>query len=177
MIALLIGPGLLGLAAVAGGGRGGCASDPTRGYAFAESYDESIRTVAVPNWGNDTFARGLELTLTDAIIKRLQRHTPYRVVSTDRADTTLSGTITEARLARLSDDPQTGLAQEQVYELTVRFSWVDNRTGETRVLREQFSAAGVFAPARGAGERIEVGQRDAIDELARDIVESLRAAW
>ena len=130
---------LAAVATVAAAGVGGCSTDPTRGYAFAESYDESIRTVAVPNWGNDTFARGLELTLTDAIIKRLQRHTPYRVVSADRADTTLSGVITEARLARLSDDPQTGLAEEQVYELTVRFSWVDNRTGETRVLREQFA--------------------------------------
>ena len=177
MIRRLVGVGLLGLAGLAMGVVGGCSSDPTRGYAFAESYDESIRTVAVPNWSNDTFSRGLELTLTDAIIKRIQRHTPYRVVSSDRADTILSGTITEARLTRLSDDPQTGLVQEQVYELTVRFSWIDNRTGENRVVRENFSAAGVFAPAHGAGERIEVGQRDAIDELARDIVETLRATW
>lgn len=155
----------------------GCSSDPTQGYSFADSYDESIRTVAVPIFSNLTFARGTETMLTDAIAKRIQRHTPYRVVSSERADTTLSGTITRAELGLLSDDPQTGLAQEQTYRLTVDFAWIDNRTGQTQVARQSFSATGVFAPARGAGERIEVGQRDAIDELARDIVETMRSSW
>jgi hypothetical protein len=67
--------------------------------------------------------------------------------------------------------------QEQTYRLTVRFVWRDNRTGETRVARENFSATGVFTPVRAGAERIEVGQRDAIDELARDIVASMRSSW
>jgi uncharacterized lipoprotein YmbA len=154
-----------------------CSSDPTAGYAFAESYDTAIRTVSVPIFQNETFSRGLETTLTDAIVKRIQRHTPYRVVASERADTTLTGTITRTELGVLSDDPQTGLAQEQTYRITVRFTWLDNRTGQSRVVRENFSSTGVFAPAREVGDRIEVGQRDAIDELARDIVESMRGAW
>lgn len=172
-LARLFGAGVAGAALALSG----CASDPSRGYAFADSYDETIATVSVPIFTNLTFARGTETLLTDAIIKRLQRHTPYRVVVSDRADTTLTGSITGAELGRLSDDPQTGLAQEQTYRLTVRFAWVDNRTGQTRVAREDFAATGVFSPARGAGERLEVGQRDAIDELARDIVETMRSSW
>ena len=156
---------------------GGCASDPSRGYAFAEPYDASVRTVGVPMFANQTFARGTELTLTDAIIKQIQQQTPWRVVSPERADTVIEGVITNAELGVLSNDPDTGLTQEQTYRLTIRFSWRDNRTGETRVARENFTATGVFAPARGAGERIEVGQRDAIDELARDIVATMRSAW
>jgi len=154
-----------------------CSSDPTAGYAFADTYDTQIKTVSVPIFKNETFGRGLETTLTDAIVKRIQRHTPYRVVASERSDTTLSGTITRVELQRLSDDPQTGLAQEQTYRITVRFTWLDNRTGQPRVVRENFAATGVFAPARGVGDRIEVAQRDAIDELARDIVESMRASW
>lgn len=156
---------------------GGCSSDPSRGYAFAEPYDASVRTVGVPVFANQTFARGTELTLTDAIIKQIQQQTPWRVVSPERADTVIEGVITNAELGVLSNDPRTGLTQEQTYRLTIRFSWRDNRTGETRVARENFTATGVFAPARGAGERIEVGQRDAIDELARDIVATMRSAW
>lgn len=156
---------------------GGCSSDPSRGYAFAEPYDSSVRTVGVPVFANQTFARGTELTLTDAIIKQIQQQTPWRVVSPERADTVIEGVITNAELGVLSNDPRTGLTQEQTYRLTIRFSWRDNRTGETRVARENFTATGVFAPARGAGERIEVGQRDAIDELARDIVATMRSAW
>lgn len=159
------------------GSLGGCSTDPTRGYAPAGAYDASVRTVSVSNFENQTFSRGLELRLTDAIVKRIQRRTPYRVVPAERADTALSGAITGVDLRRLSDDPQTGLAQEESYQITIRFAWVDNRTGEARVVRENFSAAGVFAPARGAGERIEVGQRDAIDELAQAVVESMRSGW
>lgn len=165
---------VLAAAALAGGG---CSSDPTRGYAFAEAYDTGVQSVAVPIFSNQTFARGVELALTEAIIKQIQRHTPWRVASPERADTTLEGVITNAELGVLSNDPRTGLAQEQTYRLTVRFAWRDNRTGETRVVRERFASTGVFAPARAAGERIEVGQRDAIDELARDIVGSLRSSW
>ncbi len=155
----------------------GCSTDPTAGYAFADTYDTGIQTVSVPIFKNETFSRGLETQLTDAIVKRLQRHTPYRVVASDTADTTLSGAITQTDLRRLSDDPQTGLVEEQSYRITVRYTWLDNRTGQPRVSRENFTATGVFAPSRGVGERLEVGQREAIDELARDIVESLRAAW
>jgi hypothetical protein len=156
---------------------GACSSDPTRGYAFAEPYDASVRTVGVPIFANQTFARGTDLTLTDAIVKQIQQQTPWRVVAPERADTVIEGVITNAELGVLSNDPRTGLTQEQTYRLTIRFSWRDNRTGETRVARENFTATGVFAPARGAGERIEVGQRDAIDELARDIVATMRSAW
>lgn len=155
----------------------GCSSDPTRGYAFAEPYDASVRTVGVPIFSNETFARGTELTLTDAIVKQIQQQTPWRVVSPDRADTVVEGAITNAELGVLSNDPDTGLVQEQTYRLTVRFVWRDNRTGETRVARENFSATGVFTPVRAGAERIEVGQRDAIDELARDIVASMRSSW
>lgn len=167
--AAVLGAVVLGVAA--------CSSDPTRGYAFAEPYDPSVRTVGVPIFANHTFARGTELTLTEAVVKQIQQQTPWRVVSPERADTVIEGVITDAELDVLSNDPATGLTEEQVYRLTIRFSWRDNRTGETRVAREQFSATGVFAPARGAGERIEVGQRDAIDELARGIVAEMRSAW
>ncbi len=154
-----------------------CSADPRRGYAFAEPYDASVRTVGVPIFANHTFARGTEIALTEAIVKQIQQQTPWRVVAPDRADTVIEGTITDAELGLLSNDPRTGLVEEQTYRLTVRYAWRDNRTGETRVARENFSATGVFAPARGAGERIESGQRDAIDELARDIVATMRSAW
>lgn len=154
-----------------------CSSDPSRGYAFAEPYDAGVRTVGVPIFSNETFARGTEITLTDAVIKQIQQQTPWRVVSPDRADTVIEGVITDAELGVLSNSPRSGLAEEQTYRLTIRFAWRDNRTGETRVAREEFSAVGVFAPARPVGERIEVGRRDAIDELAEDIVATMRSSW
>src|SRR5690606_18398285 len=75
---------------------GGCASDPTNGYAFASAYDQSVRTVAVPIFGNPTFEHGIEFQLTEAIVKEIHRSTPWRVVDREQAQTELAGAMTSA---------------------------------------------------------------------------------
>lgn len=155
----------------------GCASAPNQGYAFDSGFDESIRTIAVPIFRNETTSRGLEVQLTEAVQKQLQQRTPWRLSSTDRADTTLVGVITGTQLSVLSDDPQTGLVQEQAVRITIRFEWRDNRSGEVLVARDGYSASAVFSPSRGVGDRLEMGQRNAIDELASDLVSDLRSSW
>ncbi|MCA9277257.1 MAG: LptE family protein [Phycisphaerales bacterium] len=155
----------------------GCASTPNQGYAFDSGFDESIRTIAVPIFRNETTSRGLEVQLTEAVQKQLQQRTPWRLSSTDRADTTLVGVITGTQLSVLSDDPQTGLVQEQAVRITIRFEWRDNRSGEVLVARDGYSASAVFSPSRGVGDRLEMGQRNAIDELASDLVSDLRSSW
>lgn len=156
---------------------GGCSSDPRSGYAFGTGHDESIRTVALPMFGNTTYSHGVELDLTDAIVKEIHRSTPWRVAPADRADTTLSGTIVDVELRKLGTAPVSGLVQELAVEVAVDYEFKDNRTGRVLVARQGFRAAESFVPARGVGERIEVGERQAIEELARDIVASLRDAW
>lgn len=155
----------------------GCASDPTRGYSFESSYSTDVRTVHVPIFENPTFARGVEIELTDAIIKEIQRVTPWTVVAAESAQTSLTGRITEAELRRLSTGRDTGIAQELAYSVTVEFEWKDNRTGRVLTSRRGFRASDTFVPARGVGERIEHGQRGAVQRLARDIVAELRSNW
>ncbi len=155
----------------------GCASDPSRGYAFSSTFDESIQSVAVPIFRNETTSRGLELQLTESIIKELQRRTPWHIARADRADTTLVGVITSTELSVLSDDPQTGLVQEQAARITIRFEWRDNRSGELLAARDNYSAAAVFSPSRAVGDRLELGQRAVIDELAHDVISEMRSGW
>ena len=165
---------------VGGGGglfTGGCSADPTQGYSFTHSHDETVRTVAVPMFQNPTFSRGLEIELTDAIIKEIQAKTPWRVTSEGTANTTLSGTLTDSRLRRLSIGRDTGYAQEIAVELTVDFDWKDSRTGKTLVSRRNFTASEAFVPASPANERIESGQHAAVQRIARDIVAELRSNW
>lgn len=154
-----------------------CASDPTQGYAFESAFDSQIKTVAVPIFRNESMARGLELQLTEAVIKEIQRRTPWRIADSDRADTTLTGAITATSLSVLSDSPRTGLVQEQAVRITIRFDFRDNRTGDSLAARDGFAATATFAPERGVGDRLELGQRSAIDELARDLVSELRSSW
>ena len=156
---------------------GGCASDPTQGYSFTRSHDTTVRTVAVPIFQNPTFARGLEIELTDAIIKEIQSKTPWRVAPEGTANTTLSGTLASSRMRRLSTGRDTGMSQELQVELTVDFDWKDARTGKSIVSRKSFTAAEAFVPASPANERVEAGQHAAIQRLARDIVSELRSNW
>ncbi|MCC6677228.1 MAG: hypothetical protein IT436_08790 [Phycisphaerales bacterium] len=154
-----------------------CASDPAQGYSFKPLHDENIRTVAVPVWDNETFSTGLEVELTEAIIKEIQRTTRWAVVPAAEADSVLSGSITGSELRRFSSDSKTGLVEEMGVELRVDFDWQDNRTGRSLVARRAFSALDTFVPAEGTGERIEKGQHGAVQQLARDIVAELRTTW
>jgi hypothetical protein len=153
-----------------------CASDPARGYSFKSTYLGG-RSVAVPVWGNETYSQGLEVALTQAIIAEIQRTTPWLVVPPDRADTVLSGVLTRSQLRALSTARGTGLVQEMAVSLTVDFDWRSNRTGESLVSRKDFQAVQTFIPATGTGERIELGESAAVQELAHDIVAELRSNW
>ncbi|MBL8760864.1 MAG: hypothetical protein JNL50_06115 [Phycisphaerae bacterium] len=154
-----------------------CSTDPTKGYSFSSTHDESIRTVAVPIFNNSTFEAGLDAQLTEAIIKEIQRTTRWTVVSSGAADATLSGSLLAADLGTLSRAPVTGLTQEHIVTLRVDFEFKDNRSGQVISARRGFAASETFIPARGVGERLGVGQHNAVQTLARDVVHELRSGW
>lgn len=154
-----------------------CASSPNKGYAFSSSFDKSISSISVPIFANDTLQRGLEVTLAESLNKQVRARTPWSLTKSDQADTTLVGVITSHSLSQLSQAPRTGLVQEQLVRITVNFEWRDNRTGKLIVARNGFAASSTFAPQRGVGERLEHGQRQAIEELAADIISQLRQGW
>lgn len=155
----------------------GCASNASNGYAFNSTFDESIKTIAVPIFENTTLQRGMEIQLAESINKQIRTRTPWALAQSDRADTTLLGVITAHNLAQLSQAPRTGLAQEQTIRITINFEWRDNRTGDILVARNNFAATSTFVPQRGVGERIEHAQREAIEELAKDLISQLRESW
>ncbi len=170
---------LLGCSAALGclTGLTGCASDPSQGYAFSTVFDESINSVAIPILRNETTSRGLEVQLTESLIKELQRRTPWHIAPTDQADTTLVGVITATGLRASSNARGSGLVQEQAVQITMRFEWRDNRTGEILVARDNYSASAIFSPNIKIGDRIETGQRAVIEELAYDIISEMRSGW
>lgn len=167
----------LALCCAALGAGSGCASDPTQGYALGGTHSSDVHTVAVPVFDNTTYNHGLEMQLTQAISNEIAKTTPWAVTSRDRADTTLSGSITDVRMRNLGKSQDSGLVQELGVDIAVSFQWTDNRTGKTLVARRDFRAAGTFAPVFGVGERLETGQLAAIEALARDIVAQLRSGW
>jgi hypothetical protein len=155
----------------------GCASDPSQGYSMKPPYREDVKTIAVPIFDNATYAHGVGVELTDAIVKEINRSTPWRVTSLENADTTLRGTVTDTDLRKLTTNSDSGLVESLAVEITVSFEWKKIESGEVLVAKRNFRGARVFVPAQGAQERLEYGRSAAIDQLARDIVGMLRSSW
>lgn len=155
----------------------GCASDPTRGYVWGETYDPDIGSIAVPIFVNETHERGIHTQLTEAVIKEISSSTPWQVGSLGATCTRINGVVTDVSLRRLARDRTTGLVEELAVVLTVSFEWVDERTGEVLVSRRGLRVGEAFVPARGANEPIEAGRAAAVEDAAREIVALLRSSW
>jgi hypothetical protein len=151
------------------------------GNSFSQSspsnsiYRENVRTVAVPIFSNKTFNRGLEFNLSKAVITQLESRTPYHVAPKERADTLLEGEIMSTRVNNISRSPFNALPQEQLFLITVNFTWKDLRTGQIYVERRGFEQSAPYYPT--LGEDPSVGTQDNIEKLALAIVEELQAPW
>ena len=155
----------------------GCATDPKEGYSFQSTFGAEIRSITVPIFDNYTYTPELPVDITDAVIKELQRMTPWAVTDPEHADATLTGVVRSIELKKLSADRDSGMVQEMAVTVVVDFDLRDNRSGKVLVSRRRFAGVDTFVPTRGTGERLEVGQRAAVGRMARDIVGELRSDW
>lgn len=152
------------------------------GYMVGNAYQADIRTVHVPIFESDDFRRGVEFQLTEAVQREIQRTTPFRIAKGPYADTRLTGRIVNIRKLPLSetrfDDPR-----ELELQYVVEVTWEDLRTG--RLLAEQqvpieadtvqLISTASFAPE--LGHSLATATQEAIDRMARQIVELMEVPW
>jgi hypothetical protein len=173
----LIGAMVIVAAACIGPGLAGCSSNPATGYAAVSTFPDQYRTVSVPIFVNDTFARGIEFDLTDAVVKEIEARTPYKVSRTAVADTELLGRVREVELDQLSRSRTTGLGEEVIVSVTIDFQWRDLTTDTSIVDRKSFTGNSLFLPSTPAGERLELGRMAVVQQLAQDLVAEMRGSW
>jgi outer membrane lipopolysaccharide assembly protein LptE/RlpB len=150
-------------------------SPPKNGYQWHSLYREDVQTVAVPIFTNRDFRRGVEFSLSKAVVNQLEAHSPYKVVPRERADTVLEGEIAKVEVSTLSRLYQEGVPQEQSLILTVNFVWKDLRNGRILMERKNFQQAAAFYPTLREGTF--VGTQEAVEKLALDIVQQMQAEW
>ena len=151
------------------------------GYTVGNGFNPEIRTVSIPIFENDTFRRGIEVQLTEAVQKEVQKRTPYRLAKGLNADTRLTGRIVQTRKDVLGenqfDDPR-----ELQLSLMIVTKWENLRTGEVLAQQEiplsptaiPLTSQAEFAPEMG--QSLATGTQDALDQLARRIV-NMMEAW
>jgi hypothetical protein len=142
------------------------------GYTNRPLFRDDIRTVAVPIFktGRTLFRRGLEMQLTEAVIKQIESRTPYKVVPRDRADTVLDGEVLAFTERVLTETPRNEPREVQV-TVTVRMLWRDLRSGE--VLREARRLSENATFVVDVGETEAQATLDSFDDLVERIVELL----
>jgi len=158
----------------------GCTNtDPSENYTLRSQYRGGIRTIAVPIWrrASQEYRREIESKLTEALVKRIESETPYKVVDKSRADTQLSGVLRSVNQHVLSFDPRTGRAREIQLRLAVDFTWKDLRTGQVLLARKNFAVTAEYIPERPFGEDFFLGSQDAVNTLAQRVVEQLAEPW
>lgn len=104
------------------------------GYSTRPQYDESIKTVYVPQMKNLAFQttpnRDLEVDITRAVIREIEAKTRMKVVSDrERADTELTGTLVSIQKVILNTTQQ-NMTREAEIRVTVNVVWRDLRTGQ-----------------------------------------------
>jgi hypothetical protein len=99
------------------------------GYTSKPLYSEEIHTVRVPIFKNETYYRGLEFQLTEAVIREIESKTPFKVVTAGcPADTELTGKITTVNKALINVTQLNGIRESEV-TLAVGVVWRDLRAG------------------------------------------------
>jgi len=149
--------------------------DNSNGYTMHTLYRDDVHTVAVPIFGNRTYWRGVEFSLSKAVVNELEAQTPYKVAERASADTVLDGEIEGVFVHTISNSPTTSEPQEQVYDVMVNFTWTDLRTGKILVHRQRFTQTAPYYPT--LGESRFVGSQLNVERLAIAIVEEMQADW
>ncbi|MGA2171564.1 MAG: LptE family protein [Sedimentisphaerales bacterium] len=146
------------------------------GYSNASLYPEGISTVYVEMFDNQSFRRGIEYELTDALAKRIETQTPYKIVTNrDKADTVISGQIVQANESVLTTERQIGRALEKNIELRAVVSWKNLRTGDFLIDNKTVSASASYSEWQS--QSFAYGSTLAANSLAERIVESMEAGW
>lgn len=145
------------------------------GYSANGLYRGGIDSVYVDMFETREFRRNLEFQLTEAVKKRINMHTPYKLESRERADTILEGEVLEERQAAFAPDFDSRLPREKQLTLAVRLKWKDLRTGEILMERPVTLQAVDYLTPTGETERY--AQQVAVDKMAERIISFMYSDW
>ncbi len=156
---------------------GFCGCGQTSGYSDESLFPEDVESVYVEMFDNTSFRRGVEYDwLTDAVAKRIEADTPYKIISSrDRADTVISGQIVGIGELVLTRERETGRALEKEVELRVVVNWKNLKTGELLIDNRSVAASASFSEWQNQG--FNYASALAANNMARKIVELMEKEW
>jgi hypothetical protein len=152
----------------------GCAE--ISGYSNESLFPQDVDSICLEMFDNKTFRRGTEYELSDALSKRIEVETPYKIVSSrDRADTVISGQIVSIAELALSTERETGRVLEKEVELQAIVNWKNLMTGELLIDNKSVIASASYSDYQQ--QDFTYASALAANKLARKIVELMETKW
>jgi hypothetical protein len=153
---------------------GGCGA--STGYSNASLFPSDVNNVYLEMFDNRSFRRGIEFTLSDALAKRVEVDTPYKIVSSrDRADSVMSGQIVAAGESILTIERDIGRALEKEVALTAVVNWKNLKNGQLMINSKTVTATASYSEFQG--QDFTYASSVAANKLARSIVELMKNQW
>jgi len=153
-----------------------CGCSEMSGYSNESLFPQDVDSVCLEMFDNQTFRRGTEYELSDALSKRIEVETPYKIVSSrDRADTVISGQIVSIAEFALSTERETGRVLEKEVELKALVNWKNLMTGELLIDNQSVSASASYSDYQQ--QDFTYASALAANNLARKIVELMETKW
>ncbi len=152
----------------------GCAE--LSGYSNESLFPQKVDSICLEMFDNQTFRRGTEYELSDALSKRIEVDTPYKIVSSrHRADTVISGQIVSIAEFALSTERETGRVLEKEVELKALVNWKNLMTGELLIDNQSVTASASYSEYQQ--QDFKYASSLAANNLARKIVELMERKW
>ena len=147
----------------------------------AETIPKTVKTIAIPPFGNATMSYALGRLLPEDITREFHERTKYVIVTEPKeADAVLDGSIVTMGAYPTVSDPQSGRATAVQVEVVINITLSDRRTGAAIYsskgvhYRERYQVA--LDPKQYFDEGSTAARRLSRD-VARDVVTSILEAF
>ncbi|UCD53298.1 MAG: hypothetical protein JSW27_11750 [Phycisphaerales bacterium] len=146
------------------------------GYSNESLFPDDITSVRLEMFDNRSFRRGVEYELSDALAKRIEAETPYKIVSSkDRADSVISGQLLSISESALTIDREVAEPLEKEVVLTAVVNWKNLNTGQLMINNKTVTAAASYSEFQS--QDFTYASARAANKLAQKIVEFMENNW
>jgi hypothetical protein len=153
---------------------GGCGG--SSGYSNATLFPNDVENVYVEMFDNRSFRRGVEYTFSNALAKRIEAETPYKIVSDrDRADSVMSGQLVAVGESILTLERELGRAMEKEVLLTAVVNWKNLKNGRLMINSQTVTAVASYSEFQG--QDFTYASSMAANKLAQNVVELMENQW
>ena len=139
----------------------------------ATTLPESVHTIAIPAFVNQSKTYRVEQVLTGAVVREFVSRTHYRILNQESgdADATLHGTVVSTQLTPLAYDSATGRAASAIIVVNMKVSLVDSH-GKILFENPSYSFQEQYQISRDLNSFFEE-ESPAVDRLAQDFARTL----